>query len=92
MSHRVKTRKIGTEPNDLCTCGSTKKFKRCCGANIVAFKGPKNGIPSKRDKMSFARVDPSMLPGILSRAMFEMEKYTPEERVRLHAQRRLEYR
>lgn len=92
MSHRIKIRKTGTEPNDLCPCNSGKKYKKCCGANITAFKGPKNGIPSKHDKIPFTHVDPAAVPGIIFRAMFETDKYTPEERIRLHAQRRLEYR
>lgn len=32
MSHRVKVRKTGRERNDLCPCGSGKKYKKCCGA------------------------------------------------------------
>ncbi|MFV2044605.1 MAG: SEC-C metal-binding domain-containing protein [Anaerolineales bacterium] len=29
---RHEVRKIGR--NELCTCGSGKKFKKCCGANV----------------------------------------------------------
>jgi len=31
MSHRRKVRKTGRGRNDLCPCGSGKKYKKCCG-------------------------------------------------------------
>jgi len=26
---------LKVSPNDYCPCGSTKKFKKCCGVNLV---------------------------------------------------------
>lgn len=31
MSHRIKVRQTGYGRNDLCPCGSGKKYKKCCG-------------------------------------------------------------
>lgn len=39
MSHRVKERKVGKGRNDLCPCGSGKKYKNCCGANRTGKGG-----------------------------------------------------
>ncbi|MCL2350938.1 MAG: SEC-C metal-binding domain-containing protein [Firmicutes bacterium] len=35
--------KIGR--NDLCPCGSGKKYKKCCGAPVASDSGPEDGGP-----------------------------------------------
>lgn len=38
MSHRRNEKKIGRGRNDLCQCGSGKKYKKCCGLRLYVRK------------------------------------------------------
>lgn len=45
MGHRHKKQGTGRQPNNICPCGSGKKYKKCCGVVGTVLKG---GCSTKR--------------------------------------------